>query len=179
MTKIAVLIGSLRSASINKILAKNLEMLLPPGVEFVQTDIDLPLYNQELEVNYPDKATTLKNIIRSADGVLIITPEYNRSFSGVIKNAIDWASRPYPDNAFLGKPIGIVGASNGQTATAQAQSHMRNVMLYLDTKIMGQPELYIQASRTFDENGLVAEASKEYLQKYIDALVAHVNANKN
>lgn len=178
MTKIAILIGSLRTASINKILAKNLESLAPQGTEFIYADVDLPLYNQELESNYPDKATNLKNIIRSADGVLIITPEYNRSFSGVIKNAIDWASRPLTDNAFLNKPVGIVGASRGQTGTAQAQLHMRNVMLYLNTKIMGQPELYVQSTRTFDDNGLVVEASKEYLQKYIEALVTHIEANK-
>lgn len=178
MVKIAIIVGSLREASINKILVSNLEVLAPDGTEFIQTDINLPLYNQDLESNYPEKALALKNTIKSADGVLIVTPEYNRSFSGVIKNAIDWASRPYSDNAFSGKPIGIVGASYGQTGTAQAQLHMRNVMLYLNTKIMGQPELYIQSSRTFDEKGIVIEASREHLQKYIDALINHINTNK-
>ena len=178
MTKIAVLVGSLRIGSINKILAKTLEALAPEGTEFIYTDVDLPLYNQDIEANYPTKATALKNIIRSADGVLIVTPEYNRSFSGVIKNAIDWATRPFPDNVFEGKPVGIVGASNGQTATAQAQLQMRNTMLYLDTKIMGQPELYVQFNRNFDKNGMVLDSSKEYLQKYILSLVAHINANK-
>lgn len=175
MTKIAVLIGSLSSGSINKSLAKNLEALAPDGTEFIYTDLNLPLYNTELESNFPESVTTLKLAIESAEGVLIVTPEYNRSFSGVIKNAIDWASRPWGSNSFAGKPVGIIGASSGQTGTAQAQAQMRNVMLYLDTKVMGQPELYINAKNTFDENGQVVETSREHLQKYILSLVEHIN----
>lgn len=178
MTKIAVIIGSLRAESWNKLLAKTLETLIPQGYEFIHTDINLPLLNQDLENNLPAEVVTLKNIIETADGVLIITPEYNRSVPGVLKNAIDWASRPFGQNSFQGKPVGIVGASQGQTGTAQAQSHLRNSMIYLGTKLLGQPELYISIGKTFDENNVLLDSSREYLQKYIDTLIKHIEANK-
>jgi chromate reductase len=175
MTKIIVIIGSLRTYSINKILAKNLESLAPMGTEFVYANINLPLFNQDLESNFPAEVINFKNQIESSDGVLIVTPEYNRSFPGVLKNAIDWASRPFGRNSFQGKPTGIIGASQSQTGTAQAQAQLRNVMIYLNTKLLCQPELYISTSQTFDENGQVLDTSKEFLQKYIDALITHIN----
>ncbi|HUC96298.1 MAG TPA: NADPH-dependent FMN reductase [Candidatus Saccharimonadales bacterium] len=178
MIKIAVLVGSLRAESINRKLAQNLEALTPAGTEFIYADVNLPLFNQDIEASPPVQARTLKNVIESADGVLILTPEYNRGIPGVLKNAVDWASRPYGQNSFKGKPVGIVGASGGQTGTAQAQSHVRNTMIYLDTKIMGQPELYVQFGNVFDENGQVLESYKQYLQNYINALVAHIDTNK-
>jgi chromate reductase len=159
-------------------LAKNLENLAPSGTEIMYTDIDLPLFNQDIEANFNEKVKTLKRVIESADGVLIVTPEYNRGVPGVLKNAIDWASRPYGQNSFKGKSVGIVGASGGQTGTAQAQSHLRNSMIYLETKLMGRPELYVQMRSVFDESGQVQESSKQYLQDYINALVAHIDVNK-
>lgn len=176
MTKIAVLIGSLRTDSINKILANSLEKLAPEATEFVYPSIDLPLFSQDLEANVPASVAALKQAIEASDGVLIVTPEYNRSFPGVLKNAIDWASRPYGANSFKGKPAGIVGASPGSTGTAQSQAQLRNVLIYLDTKLMGQPELYISAERTFDENGDVKPDSKEFLRGYIEAFVGHVKS---
>lgn len=178
MLKIAVIVGSLRTGSINKILAKNLELLAPNDVEFFYPNIDLPMFNQDLESSSITKVSDLKKDIEAADGVLIITPEYNRSFPGVLKNAIDWASRPWGHNSFAGKPTAIIGASVGQTGTAQAQFQLRNVMLYLDTKIMGQPELYIQYDKTFNEAGQVLEPSKSFLQKYIEAFVTYATLNK-
>jgi len=150
MTKIAVLIGSLREASVNKKLAKTLESLAPNGTVFSYADLNLPLYNQELEADFPSSVQNLKDLIETADGVLIISPEYNRSFSGVLKNAIDWASRPWGNNSFKGKPAGIIGVSPGQTGTAQAQAHLRNVMQSLDTNLLALPELYISTGRVFD-----------------------------
>lgn len=178
MTKIAVIIGSLRAESWNKLLGKTLETLLPDGSEFIYADINLPLLNQDFENNPPAEVIALKNVIKTADGILIITPEYNRSVPGVLKNAIDWASRPFGQNSFKSKPIGIIGASQGQTGTAQAQSHLRNSMLYLDTKLMGQPELYVSISKTFDENNNILDGSKDYLQNYINTLILHIEANK-
>lgn len=179
MTKIAVIVGSLRAESWNKLLAKTLETLIPEDSEFIYADLNLPLLNQDIEDNPPIEVVALKTIIEAADGILIITPEYNRSVPGVLKNAIDWASRPFDHNSFKGKPIGIIGASKGQTGTAQAQSHLRNSMLYLDTKLLGQPELYISINKTFDENNILLDSSKEYLQRYIDTLIKHIKANKS
>jgi chromate reductase len=176
--KIAVLIGSLQAESINRVLAKNLKALAPEDVEFIYLDIDLPPFNQGLEDKLPVKVSALKTAIETADGVLVVTPEYNRSIPGVLKNAIDWASRPYGSNSFNEKPTGIIGASFGSTGTAQAQAQLRNVFIYLNTKLMGQPELYISAERTFDEAGSVKEDSKEFLQDYIDAFIKHVEASR-
>ncbi len=177
MTNIAVLVGSLSKASINKVLAKNLEALLPEGVTFTYADLHLPLFDYELEAAFPAEAQALKDVIEGADGVLFVTPEYNRSMSGVLKNAIDWASRPWGFSSFSGKPASVIGASSGPLGTAQAQAQLRNTVVYLNMKLLGQPELYINASTTFDENGAVLPASKEFLQKYVDTFVAHVQAN--
>jgi len=178
MTKIAVLVGSLRNGSINKMLAKNLESLAPSGTEFIYLDINLPLFNQELEANLPNEVKNLKNTIESADGVLIVTPEYNRGFPGVLKNAIDWASRPWGYNSFKGKPVCITGLSEGPTGTAQAQAQLRNIMIYLDTKLMGQPELYANFSHIFDENNNIIDSTKDHLISYINAVVTHIESNK-
>jgi chromate reductase len=176
--KIAVLVGSLSQASINKKLAQGIEKLLPEGVEFAYANLDLPLFNYELEADFPGDAQALKDLIESADGVLLVTPEYNRSFSGVLKNAIDWASRPWGTNSFNGKPAAIIGASGSGLATAQAQQSLRNVMLYLNTKLIGQPEVYFNATQGFDTNGELTEDSAEFLQKFVDAFVAHIQDNK-
>lgn len=175
MTKIAVLVGSLSAASINKKLAQNLESLLPEGVEFEYANLNLPLFDYEKEAEFPADAKALKSLVESADGVLFVTPEYNRSFSGVLKNAIDWASRPWGTNSFDGKPASIIGASPSPLGATQAQQQLRNVALFLNTKLLAQPELYVNASATFNEDGSIAEDSVEFLQGYVDALVAHVN----
>ena len=178
MTKIAVLVGSLSDASINRKLAKNLEELAPEGVEFVYTDLDLPLFDYELEVEFPKKAQELKDVIEQSDGVLLLTPEYNRSFSGVLKNAIDWASRPYGKNAFSGKVAAIAGASMGALGTTQAQSQLRSVMVYLNTKLVGQPELYVDASKDFDEQGKATDKARESFKTFIDNFVAKIERHK-
>lgn len=174
MTKIAVLVGSLSEASINKKLAKNLAELAPEGVEFVFADLHLPLFDYELESAFPTEAQNLKTLIESADGVLFVTPEYNRSFSGVLKNAIDWASRPWGTNSFDGKPAGIIGASVSPLGATQAQQQLRNVAIYLNTKLLGQPELYVDAARAFNEDGSFTDDAKDMFQGYVDTLIAHV-----
>lgn len=178
MTKIAVLVGSLQEKSVNKTLARNLESLAPEGVEFDYVDIgSLPLFNQDMEAKYPAEAQAVKDKIEAADGVLFVTPEYNRSYSGVLKNAIDWASRPWGKNSFHGKPAGIVGATISPLGTGPAQAALRQVAVYLGMKVMGQPELYLSVTEdTFDGDGNVTEVSREFLQGYIDALSKHIDA---
>lgn len=174
MTKIAVLVGSLSEASINKNLANKLAALLPEGVTFEFANLHLPLFNYELEGDFPAEAQELKTLVESADGVLFVTPEYNRSFSGVLKNAIDWASRPWGSNSFAGKPAGIIGASISPLGTTQAQQQLRNVAIYLGTQLLGQPEMYVDASRAFNEDGSLADGAQELFQRYVDTFVTHV-----
>lgn len=177
MTKIAVFVGSLRAESFNKLLAKNLEALLPEGATFEYVDIGaLPLYNQDLEADFPAAATAAKELVTGADGVLFVTPEHNRSLPGPLKNAIDWVSRPWGHSSFNGKPTGIVGASTGPIGTAVAQADLRHIAGFLNVKLMGQPELYLgNAQAAFDDNGVIVDSSKEYLQNYITAFVTWVN----
>lgn len=176
MTKIAVLVGSLSEGSINKKLAKGVEALLPEGVEFVYADIDLPLFNYELESDFPKKPQALKDLIEGADGVLFVTPEYNRSFSGVLKNAIDWASRPYGTNSFSGKPAAIIGASASPLGTTQAQFALRNVAVHLNTKLIGQPEVYFDGTKGFNEDGTLSDGAIGAVKPFVSAFVAHVKS---
>ena len=176
MTKIAVLVGSLREGSSNQHFAEAVEKLLPEGVEFAYANLNLPLYNQDLEASYPADATKLKELIESSDGVFIVTPEYNRGYPGVLKNAIDWASRPWGTNSFDGKPAVIAGVSGSPLGTTQAQSQLRNVLIYLNTKLMGQPEAYLQSSRALNEDGTLTDEVKEFAQTFTNALVAHVQS---
>ena len=180
MTKIAVFVGSLQEKSHNKNLAKSLEELAPEGVEFQYADLNLPLFNQDLEADYPASARKMKDLVEAADGVLFVTPEYNRSIPGVLKNAIDWGSRPWGTNSFKGKPAGTVGASPTPVGTAIAQADLRHIMAFLQMKIMGQPEVYMAAANMyFDEEGnLTDEHWRENLKKYIEAFSAWIEAEK-
>jgi chromate reductase len=172
--KIAVVVGSLRKDSFNKKLAKALEALFPPDFSFTHVRIDdLPLYNQDDDGNPSAQVTRLKGEIKAAQGLLFFTPEYNRSFPGVLKNAIDHASRPYGQSAWGGKPAGVIGASVGPIGTALAQQHLRNVLAYLDVPVLGQPEAFIHnKDGLYDEAGHIGEASKKFLQGWVDAYVA-------
>lgn len=173
---IAVVIGSLRKDSFNRQLASALARLAPPDVQFTQVEIgDLPLYNQDNDAQPPEAVRRLKAAIAAAQGVLFVTPEYNRSIPGVLKNAIDHASRPYGQNAWAGKPAAVVGVSIGAIGTALAQQHLRNVLAYLDMPTLGQPEAFIQArDGLFDAQGNIGEASRAFLQGWMDRYVAWV-----
>ena len=140
----AIIVGSLRKASSNLKLAKALMHLGQKNFSgrLVRID-DLPLYNQDLEENFPAPAARMKQEIESADAVLIVTPEYNRSTPGPLKNAIDWASRPWQKNSFARKPGAIIGASSGAIGTACSQHNLRPALAYLEVDLMGQPEAYI------------------------------------
>jgi chromate reductase len=176
-TRIAVVIGSLRKDSINRKLALALAGLAPQDftLEHLRVD-DLPLYNQDLEKEPTEAVKRLKSEISAAQGVIFVTPEYNRSLPGVLKNAIDHASRPYGQSAWAGKPAGVIGTSGGQIGTAMAQQHLRNILAYLDMPTLGQPEAFIQFKENLiDEKGHVTvDATRQFLQKWMDAYVAWV-----
>jgi chromate reductase len=174
--KIAVIVGSLRKDSFNRKLADALARLAPEGTEFTQLEIgDLPLYNQDDDGSPAPPVTRLKTAIMEATGVLFVTPEYNRSIPGVLKNALDHASRPYGKSAWAGKPAGVIGASVGAIGTAMAQQHLRNVLAYLDMPTMGQPEAFIHAKEgLFDDDGNIGAGSKEFLLGWLDRYLSWV-----
>ncbi|NDF11961.1 MAG: NAD(P)H-dependent oxidoreductase [Proteobacteria bacterium] len=169
---VAVIIGSLRKDSINLKLGKALAKLGQDKFEAKFLSIgDLPLFNQDLEANFPETATRLKNDIVAADAVLFVTPEYNRSMPGPLKNAIDWCSRPYGKNAFAGKPAAICGASPGAIGTACAQSSLKPILSYLDIALMGQPEMYLHFTDGLidGEGNITNDNTKKFLQKFVDS----------
>jgi chromate reductase len=176
-TKIGVVIGSLRADSINRKLALALASLAPAdwSLEHLRID-DLPPYNQDHDNSPAESVKRLKGEITQCAGILFVTPEYNRSIPGVLKNAIDHASRPYGQSAWAGKPAGVIGTSGGAPGTAMAQQHLRNVLAYLDMPTMNQPEAFIQFKPDlFDDKGHIgAEATKQFLQKWMDSYAAWV-----
>ena len=173
---IAVVVGSIRKDSFNKKLATALEKLFPAEFGFTHVRIDdLPLYNQDDDGHPSAQVTRIKDEIAAATGVLFVTPEYNRSIPGVLKNAIDHASRPYGKSAWNGKPAGVIGVSGGPIGTAMAQQHLRNVLAYLNMPTLGQPEAFIhQKEGLYDADGNIGEASLKFLQGWVDAYVAWV-----
>lgn len=175
---IAVIVGSLRKESFNQQLADAIVKLAPPEFSFSQVQIrDLPLYNQDDDEHPHETVVRLKNAIRAADGLLIVTPEYNRSIPGVLKNAIDHGSRPYGQSVWA-KPAGILGTSTGNPATSMAQQHLRNVLSYLDVPVMRQPEAYIQMREgLFDGAGNIGPASRQFLQNWMDHYAAWIRKN--
>ncbi|SFN41807.1 chromate reductase [Nitrosospira briensis] len=175
--QIAVVVGSLRRDSFNQKLANAIMKLAPPEFSFKQSQIgDLPLYNQDDDDNPAEPVKRLKGEIAEAQGLLFVTPEYNRSMPGVLKNALDHASRPYGQNAWAGKPGGVIGASIGSIGTAIAQQHLRNSLAYLDVPTLGQPEAFIHVKEElFDEAGNIGnEDSRKFLQNWMDHYVVWV-----
>lgn len=173
---IAVIVGSLRQDSFNKKLASALPSMAPVEFTFKQVRIsDLPLYNQDDDAHQAAAVIRLKSEIRAAQGLLFVTPEYNRSMPGVLKNAIDHASRPYGDSVWAGKPAGVLGVSVGAMGTAMAQQHLRNVLAYLDVPTLGQPEAFIHAKEgLFNPDGSIGEASRKFLQGWMEQYLAWV-----
>lgn len=174
--RIAVIVGSLRKDSFNRKLADAIVRLAPPDFSFKQVQIgDIPLYNQDDDENQAASVQRLKAEITASHGLLFVTPEYNRSMPGVLKNAIDNASRPYGQSAWAGKPAGVLGASVGANGTAMAQQHLRNVLAYLDVPTLGQPEAFVHAKDgLFDEQGNIGAGSRKFLQNWMDKYVAWV-----
>jgi chromate reductase len=172
--KILGIHGSLRKASFNRMALNAAKSLLPAGATMEIFELDgIPVFNQDQEAAAPARVTEFKQAIRAADAILISTPEYNYSIPGVLKNAIDWASRPYGDSAWQGKPVAIMGASVGIIGTARAQYHLRQCFVFLDMPVVNQPEVMIgHASGKFDAAGnLTDEMSKKLIGQLLASLV--------
>ncbi len=174
--KIAVIVGSLRVLSFNRKLALAVMRLAPPECAFKMLQIgNLPLYNQDDDDNPAETVKQFKSDILACDGLLFVTPEYNRSIPGVLKNALDHASRPYGSNAWAGKPAGIIGISVGAAGTCMAQQHLRNMLAYLDVPALCQPEVFLHLKEGFfDADGNIGEGSRKFLQNWMDKYVAFV-----
>lgn len=178
MKNVAVLLGSLSQNSINKTLAKAVEKLAEGRLHFDYLDIAaLPFYNNDLWDNPPAAVTELKRRVESADAVLIVTPEFNRSFPGLIKNALDWGSRPYGQSSWAGKPLALAGASVGAVGTAAVQSQLRSVLPVLGFVVMGQPEVYFQFQPgLIDEHFEVTDdQSRAFLAGFVDSFVSWID----
>lgn len=177
---IAVVVGSLRRESFNRQLAQAVISLAPADFTFEFIDIgSLPLYNQDFDADYPEAGKQLKQRIEAADGLLFVTPEYNRSIPGVLKNALDWGSRPWGTNSWSKKPGAVIGTSVGATGTALAQQHLRNVLAYLDVPTLGQPEVFVKHDpAVINEKGeIVNDGTRKFLQGFVDNYVAWVKLN--
>jgi chromate reductase, NAD(P)H dehydrogenase (quinone) len=166
--------GSLRKGSYNKAILRAALEMVPSDAALKVFEIEgMPLFNQDLEGNPPQIVKDFKAQIRGADAVLIVTPEYNYSMPGVLKNAIDNASRPYGDNAFAGKPVGIMGASVGNLGTARAQYHLRQSCVFLDMHPLNQPEVMVPSAQDkVDQSGIVTDPkTREKIKELLEALV--------
>jgi chromate reductase len=175
--RVGYFVGSLSSASINRELSQVLIRLAPNDLEFTEIPIgNLPLYSPDFDTDYPPVAVELKEAIRRSDAVLFVTPEYNRSIPGALKNAIDWASRPWGQNAFDHIPAGVIGASIGQIGTAVAQQSLRGVLSFCNARQMTAPEAYISFSpEAFPGGGECAdESTTAFLGNYMAEFRDHV-----
>lgn len=169
--KVGYMIGSLATASINRKLAKALVKLAPSTMQMVEIPFkDLPLYSYDYDANYPPVARQFKEAIAEVDAVLFVTPEYNRSIPGGLKNAIDWASRPYGQNAFTRKPSAVIGASVGAIGTAVAQQSLRSVLSFCNSPQMNAPEAYIHFTPDLiNDNGDVSvKSTEDFLRDFMD-----------
>jgi chromate reductase len=163
-------VGSLSSTSINRVLSRALIRLAPEELEFTEIPIgNLPLYSQDYDPSYPPEAVALKESITRSDAILFVTPEYNRSIPGPLKNAIDWASRPWGQNSFDNMPAAVIGASVGQIGTAMAQQSLRGVLSFCNARQMTAPEAYIQYSpEVFGDDGEVRnDSTRDFLRSFM------------
>lgn len=172
--KILGIVGSLRKASYNRHALAAAREMMPAGAVLHVVDLQgIPVFNQDEEKTPPPAVVEFKQRIRAADAILFATPEYNYSVPGVLKNAIDWASRPYGDNAWVGKPAAIMGVSIGNLGTARAQYHLRQILVAFDMPVVSQPEVMIgHAVERFDSLGkLTDEPTRRHVEKLLAALV--------
>jgi chromate reductase len=168
--KVGYFVGSLATASINRLLARALTRLAPAELEMTEIPFkDLPLYSYDYDASYPPVAVDFKHAIAAVDAVLFVTPEYNRSIPGALKNAIDWASRPYGQNAFTRKPSAVIGTSPGKIGTAIGQQHLRSILAFCNSPQMNSMEAYIQFERgLISEEGAVSNtATEDFLRRYM------------
>lgn len=172
MFNIAVIVGSLRKDSFNKKLFFALDKLNHPQLTFHLLDLtNIPLYNQDNEQPLPAPVVTFKQEIESSDGVLFVTPEYNRSVPGMLKNIIDWGTRPYGKNVWLNKPTAIIGTSPGAIGTAAAQAHLRSILVAIGAILLGLPEVYLVFKKELidDSHTITNEDTRKFLQQFLDS----------
>ena len=163
-------VGSLASDSINRSLAHALVKLAPAGLRMTEISFkDLPLYSRDYDASFPPVATAFKNAIAAVDAVMFVTPEYNRSIPGALKNAIDWASRPYGSNAFARKPSAVIGASPGKIGTAVAQQHLRSILAFCNSPLMNSLEAYIQYPKGLvtPDGDVTDDSTRRFLDKFM------------
>lgn len=175
--QVGMVVGSLRKESYNRQLAQAIMKMLPDDFSAEIIEIAaLPLYDQDLDGKQADSVNQFKAHIAAKQAIIFVSPEYNRSIPGVLKNALDQGSRPYGKNVWNGKPAGVIGASMGAIGTALAQQHLRNVITYLDMPTLTQPEAFIhwQEGVTVDAQGQLTERTAIFVQKWVDAYVAWV-----
>ena len=168
--KVGYLVGSLATQSINRKLAKALVGLAPQELQLSEISFrELPIYSYDYDANFPPVARTFKEAIAASDAILFVTPEYNRSIPGGLKNAIDWASRPYGKNAFTRKPVAIIGTSPGAIGTAVAQQHLRSVLAFCNAPLMNSVEAYIQFKPGLisDEGKVTEDSTAKFLRNYL------------
>ena len=169
--KVGYLVGSLARGSINRKLAKALAKLAPPELALEEIPIgELPLYSYDYDADFPEVARRFKQAIAGVDGVLFVTPEYNRSIPGALKNAIDWASRPWGQNSFSRKPSGVIGTSPGAIGTAVAQQQLRGVLCFCNSPLMNTLEAYIQFTPGLidDDGNVTVKATEDFLRAYME-----------
>jgi len=174
---VGYIVGSLSSTSINRVLAKALIRLAPGDLSFVEIPIaNLPLYSPDYDADYPAEGLALKEAVAAADAILFVTPEYNRSIPGALKNAIDWASRPYGQNSFDHMPAAVIGASPGAIGTALSQQSLRAVLSYLNARQMTAPEAYITFKpEIYSSDGSVSDnATEQFLGDYMQEFSDHI-----
>ena len=183
MQKLEILgiVGSLRKDAINRLALKAAQELMPMGASLTLIELQgIPMYNQDTEITLPAAVLEFKRRILAADGILFGTPEYNYSVPGMLKNAIDWASRPYGQSAWTGKPTAIMGASPGNMGSARAQYHLRQILVSLDMPVVNMPEVMISnASQLFDAQGkLNDEPTRARIHKLLDALIQLIHITR-
>jgi chromate reductase len=174
---VGYLVGSLAKASINRKLAKALARLAPPELELHEIPFgELPLYSYDYDADFPKVARDFKQAILDSDAILFVTPEYNRSIPGGLKNAIDWASRPYGQNAFSRKPSAVIGTSPGAIGTAIAQQQLRSVLGFCNAPQMNSPEAYIQFKPGLidDDGNVTVDSTRDFLENYMKELHAFI-----
>ncbi|UOF01579.1 NADPH-dependent FMN reductase [Bdellovibrio reynosensis] len=173
--QVLAVVGGIAKESLNKKFYGAMKELAPKDFELATFDIStLPFFTQDMENDPPEIVQDFKELVKACDAVVFITPEYNRSFPGVLKNALDWPSRPYGQNLWKGKAAAVTGASTGSIGTFGAQHHLRQCLAYLDVDVMGQPELYFNASKAFDENGQIKNDAKKLVTQYWEAFEKHL-----
>jgi chromate reductase len=175
--KVGYLVGSLAGPSINRKLARALARLAPDELELSEIPFgDLPLYSYDFDADYPPVARAFKAAIAASDAILFVTPEYNRSIPGALKNAIDWASRPYGTNAFTRKPSAVIGASTGSIGTALAQQHLKGVLGFCNSPLMNSPEAYIQFTPGLitDDGEVTVPSTEEFLTNFMAEFAAFI-----